>query len=172
MRARQRSSRPGQLFGLCRRKGRDDPRYSTVSERSSDHGAVGLSRPHSRFYGHAQHTRGKKKGRGLPRNSPYLAIIADLVVPFVEDDLVMPLAAVHDVLPAREPFVVERVDLVVSISPHQRVVAVVAIQGVIALAAVEAVLPVGTVRVVPVIVTAQHVSPGTAVESVVAEVTG
>src|SRR5215203_1495297 len=58
MRARQRSSRPGQLFGLCRRKGRDDPRYSTVSERSSDHGAVGLSRPHSRFYGHAQHTRG------------------------------------------------------------------------------------------------------------------
>ena len=34
--------RPGQLFGLCWRKGRDDPRYSTVSERSSDHGAVGL----------------------------------------------------------------------------------------------------------------------------------
>src|SRR5215207_9378131 len=65
MRARQRSSRPGQLFGLCRRKGRDDPRYSTVSERSSDHGAVGLSRPHSRFYGHAQHTRGKKKGRSV-----------------------------------------------------------------------------------------------------------
>src|SRR5215207_7858920 len=61
IRARQRSSRPGQLFGLCRRKGRDDPRYSTVSEQSLDHGAVGLSRPHSRFYGHAQHTRGKKK---------------------------------------------------------------------------------------------------------------
>src|SRR5215207_2162938 len=64
IRARQRSSRPGQLFGLCRRKGRDDPRYSTVSERSLDHGAVGLSRPHSRVYGHAQHTRGKKRGRG------------------------------------------------------------------------------------------------------------
>jgi hypothetical protein len=101
---------------------------------------------------------------------PYLAI-ADLVDPLVEDDLVVPLAAVHEVLPAREPFVVERVDLVVSISPHQRVVAVVAIQGVVALAAVEAVLPVGTVRVVSVIVAAHHVVSGTAVEGVVAEVT-
>src|SRR5215218_11034634 len=115
--------------------------------------------------------RGKKKGRGLPRNSPYLAIIADLVHPFVEDDLVMPLAAVHEVLPAREPFVVERVDLVISISPYQRVVAVIAIQGVVALAAVEAVLPIGTVRVVPVIVASHHVVSWTAVEGVVAEVT-
>src|SRR5215212_9901413 len=89
-------------------------------------------------------------GAALPRNSPYLAI-ADLVDPLVEDDLVMPLAAVHEVLSARELFVVERVDLVVSISSHQRVVAVVAIQSVVALAAVEAVLPVATVRVVPVI---------------------
>src|SRR5215207_1196591 len=70
IRARQRSSRPGQLFGLCRRKGRDDPRYSTVSERSLDHGAVGLSRPHSRFYGHAQHTRGTEKGRILWKSGP------------------------------------------------------------------------------------------------------
>jgi hypothetical protein len=44
---------------------RRDPRYLTVSKRSLDHWAVGLSRPHSRFYGHAQHTRGRtKKGRG------------------------------------------------------------------------------------------------------------
>jgi hypothetical protein len=100
----------------------------------------------------------------------YLAIIADLVDPFVVDNHVMPLAAIHEVLPAREPFVVERVDLVVSISPHQRVVAVVAIQGVVSLAAVEVVLPVGTVRIVPVIVTAHLVVSGTAVEGVVAKV--
>src|SRR5829696_7296761 len=106
----------------------------------------------------------------LIRYSPYLAI-ADLVDPFVEDDLVMPLAAVHDVLTAREPFVVERVDLVVSISPYQRVVAVVAIQGVVPLPAIEAVLSVGTVRVVPVIVASHHVVSGTAVDGVVAEVT-
>src|SRR5215204_7208962 len=110
------------------------------------------------------------EGRGLPRYSPYLAI-ADLVDPFVEDDLVMPLATVHEVLPTREPFVVEGVDLVVSISPHQRVVTVVAIQGVVALTAVEAVLSVGTVRVVPVIVASHHVGSGTAVDGVVAEVT-
>src|SRR5215203_928550 len=109
------------------------------------------------------------EGRGLPRYSPYLAI-ADLVDPFVEDDLVMPLAAVHEVLPTREPFVIERVDLVISISPYQRVVAVIAIQGVVALAAVKAVLPVGTVRIVPVIVTAHHIVSGTAVDGVVAEV--
>src|SRR5215208_2841948 len=110
------------------------------------------------------------EGRGLPRYSPYLAI-ADLVDPFVEDDLVMPLATVHEVLPTREPFVVEGVDLVVSISPYQRVVTVVAIQGVVPLTAVEVVLPVGTVRVVPVIVTAHHVVSATAVEDIVAEVT-
>src|SRR5215208_785661 len=108
-------------------------------------------------------------GAALPRNSPYLAI-ADLVDPLVEDDLVMPLAAVHEVLPTREPFVIERVDLVISISPYQRVVAVIAIQGVVALAAIEAVLPVGTVRIVPVIVTAHHIVSGTAVDGVVAEV--
>ena len=82
--------------------------------------------------------KGKNEGRGLPRYSPYLAI-ADLVDPFVEDGLVIPLAAVHEVLPARKPFVVERVDLIISSSPNQRVVAVIAVQGVVALAAVEAV---------------------------------
>ena len=71
--------------------------------------------------------KGKNEGRGLPRYPPYLAI-ADLVDPFVEDDLIIPLAAVHEVLPARKSFVVERVDLVVSISPYQRVVAVIAIR--------------------------------------------
>jgi hypothetical protein len=49
----------------------------------------------------------------------------------------MPLATVHDVLSAREPFVVERVDEVVSGSPEQRIVAVVAPQPVIPLAAVD-----------------------------------
>src|SRR5215212_2957328 len=109
-------------------------------------------------------------GAALPRNSPYLAI-ADLVDPLVEDDLVMPLAAVHEVLPTREPFVVERVDLVVSISPQQRVVAVVAVQGVVPLAAIEAVLSVATITIVPVIVAAHHVASATAVEGIVAEVT-
>jgi hypothetical protein len=51
---------------LCRQEGREDPRYSTVSERSSDHEAVGLSPPRSRFYGHTQHTRGINEDRNLP----------------------------------------------------------------------------------------------------------
>ena len=58
---------PGNCSGSVGCEERDDPRYSTVSERSLDHGAVGLSRPHSRFYGHAQHTRGRRRGPGLLR---------------------------------------------------------------------------------------------------------
>jgi hypothetical protein len=54
---------------------------------------------------------------------PHLAVLADLIEPFVEDDHVMRLAAADKVLSARKLFLVECVDGVVSVSSPFYVVA-------------------------------------------------